>query len=102
MYYISHNYVIPQAMPHAIPQTHSAVYSHSLYISVMNIGKFLICIFLWIIFSLGMEKMQWARGLFLFLSKSSANRIDVTQVRQWFCYFVVFVKDKHNHELVPE
>ena len=49
-----------------------------------------------------MEKMQWARGLFLFLSKSSANRIDLTQVRQWFCYFVVFVKDKHNHELVPE
>ena len=23
MYYIPHNYVIPQAMPHAIPQTHS-------------------------------------------------------------------------------
>ena len=24
IYYIPHNYVIPQAMPHAIPQTHSA------------------------------------------------------------------------------
>ena len=23
-----HNYVIPQAMPHAIPQTHSAFYPH--------------------------------------------------------------------------
>ena len=49
-----------------------------------------------------MENMQWARGLFpLFLSKSSPNRIDVTQVRHWFFYFVVFVKDKYNHELVP-
>ena len=26
LYYIPHNYVIPQAMPHAIPQTHSAFY----------------------------------------------------------------------------
>ena len=26
--YIPHNYVIPQAMPHAIPQTHSAFYPH--------------------------------------------------------------------------
>ena len=26
--YIPHNYVIPQAMPHAIPQTHSACYPH--------------------------------------------------------------------------
>ena len=24
IFYIPHNYVIPQAMPHAIPQTHSA------------------------------------------------------------------------------
>ena len=47
----------------------------------MNIGKFLICIFYYIILYSGMDKMQWARGLFLFLSKSSANRIDVTQVR---------------------
>ena len=28
MYYILHNYVIPQAMPHAIPQTHSSFYPH--------------------------------------------------------------------------
>ena len=26
IYYIPHNYVIPQAMPHAIPQTHSSFY----------------------------------------------------------------------------
>ena len=26
MYYIPHNYVIPQAMPHAIPQTHFVFY----------------------------------------------------------------------------
>ena len=26
IFYIPHNYVIPQAMPHAIQQTHSAVY----------------------------------------------------------------------------
>ena len=25
---IPHNYLIPQAMPHAIPQTHSFFYSH--------------------------------------------------------------------------
>ena len=24
IYYVTHNYVIPQAMPHVIPQTHSA------------------------------------------------------------------------------
>ena len=30
IYYIPHNYVIPQAMPHAIPQTHSAFYPHRL------------------------------------------------------------------------
>ena len=28
IYYIPHNYVIPQAMPHAIPQTHSSFYPH--------------------------------------------------------------------------
>ena len=28
LYYIPHNYVIPQAMPPAIPQTHSAFYPH--------------------------------------------------------------------------
>ena len=28
IYYIPHNYVIPQAMPHAIRQTHSAFYPH--------------------------------------------------------------------------
>ena len=26
LYYIPHNYVVPQAMPHAIPQTQSAFY----------------------------------------------------------------------------
>ena len=30
IYYIPHNYVIPQAMRHAIPQTHSASYPHRL------------------------------------------------------------------------
>ena len=28
IYYIPHNYVITQAMPHAIPQTHSSFYPH--------------------------------------------------------------------------
>ena len=28
LYYIPHNYVILQAMPHAIPQTHSSFYPH--------------------------------------------------------------------------
>jgi len=28
VYYIPHNYVIPQAMPHTIPQIHSAFYPH--------------------------------------------------------------------------
>ena len=28
IYYIPHNYVIPQAIPRAIPQTHSAFYPH--------------------------------------------------------------------------
>ena len=28
IYYIPYNYVIPQAMPHAIPQTHSSFYLH--------------------------------------------------------------------------
>ena len=30
IYYIPHNFVIPQAMPHAIPQTDSALYPHRL------------------------------------------------------------------------
>ena len=30
IYYIPHNYVIPQAMPHAIPQTHSFFYPRRL------------------------------------------------------------------------
>ena len=30
IYYILHDYVIPQAMPHAIPQTHSSFYLHRL------------------------------------------------------------------------
>ena len=28
IFYILHNYFIPQAMPRAIPQTHSAFYPH--------------------------------------------------------------------------
>ena len=32
IYYVTHNYVIPQAMPHAIPQTHSAFYPHRTYL----------------------------------------------------------------------
>ena len=31
IYYIPHNYVIPQAMPHAIPQTHSPFYPHRMF-----------------------------------------------------------------------
>ena len=31
-YYIPHNYVIPQAMPHTIPQTHSPFYPHQLVV----------------------------------------------------------------------
>ena len=31
IFYIPHNYVIPQAMPHAIPQTHSAFYLHRVW-----------------------------------------------------------------------
>ena len=30
IYYIPHNYIIPQAIPHAIPQTHSSFYPHRL------------------------------------------------------------------------
>ena len=30
IYFIPHNYVIPQANPHAIPQTHSVFYPHRL------------------------------------------------------------------------
>ena len=37
IFYIPHNYVIPQAMPHAIPQTHSAFYPH-LYSEAMLRG----------------------------------------------------------------
>ena len=29
IFHIPHNYVIPQAMPHAIPQTHSSFYAHA-------------------------------------------------------------------------
>ena len=32
LYHIPHNYVIPQAMQHAIPQTHSAFYPHRLVV----------------------------------------------------------------------
>ena len=31
IYYIPHNYVIPQAMLHAIPQTHSSFYPHRFF-----------------------------------------------------------------------
>jgi len=34
IFYIPHNYVIPQAMPHAIPQTHSAFYPYR--VEMMN------------------------------------------------------------------
>ena len=32
LYHIPHDYVIPQAMPHAIPQTHSPFYPHRLIV----------------------------------------------------------------------
>ena len=34
---MTHNYVIPQAMPHAIPQTHSAFYPHRLKTNLANL-----------------------------------------------------------------
>ena len=37
IFYILHNYVIPQAMPHAIPQTHSAFYPHRLELALQAI-----------------------------------------------------------------
>ena len=37
IFYIPHNHVIPQAMPHAFPQTHSAFYPH-LYSEAMLCG----------------------------------------------------------------
>ena len=40
IYYITHNYVIPQAMPHAIPQTHSTFYPHRRF-SAGCVGEFL-------------------------------------------------------------
>ena len=36
--YIPHNYVIRQAMPHAIPQTHSSFYRVKLVIRAENTG----------------------------------------------------------------
>ena len=42
IYYIPHNYTIPQAMPHAIPQTHSAFYPHRSYINELR-SLFCVC-----------------------------------------------------------
>ena len=47
IFYILHNYVILQAVPHAIPQTHSAFYPHRSYTNYsfdLNLGRGL-CIF---------------------------------------------------------
>ena len=38
IYYIPHNYVIPQAMPHAIPQAHSSFYPHRLRTEKQSLG----------------------------------------------------------------
>ena len=44
IFYIPHNYVIPQAVPHAIPQTHSSFYPHRNMFSssVVILGGFLL------------------------------------------------------------
>ena len=39
IFYIPHNYVIPQAMPHAIPQTHSAFHPHRRVTSERKISR---------------------------------------------------------------
>ena len=36
IFYIPHNYVIPQAMPHAIPQTHSSFYPHRTWYTLIS------------------------------------------------------------------
>ena len=36
IFYIPHNYVIPQAVPHAIPETHSAFYPHRRFILALG------------------------------------------------------------------
>ena len=36
IFYIPHNYVIPQAMPHVIPQTHSAFYPHRTWYTLIS------------------------------------------------------------------
>ena len=36
MYYIPHSYAIPQALSHAIPQTHFAFYPHRNFRSVLQ------------------------------------------------------------------
>ena len=41
--YISHNYVIPQAMPHAIPQTHSPFYPHREFAQLWQNNRWLCC-----------------------------------------------------------
>ena len=38
IFYIPNNYVIPQAMSHAIPQTHSAFYRHRAQLPVWTYG----------------------------------------------------------------
>ena len=37
IFYIPYNYVIPQAMLHAIPQTHSAFYPHRIATSILEL-----------------------------------------------------------------
>ena len=38
LFYIMHNYVIPQAVPHAIPQTHSSFYPRLFFSSTAGQG----------------------------------------------------------------
>ena len=39
VYYILHNYVIPQAMPHFIPQIHSSFYPHRFSVETFSIRQ---------------------------------------------------------------
>ena len=39
IFYIPHNYVIPQAVPHAIPQTHSPFYPHRISWFVLTLAS---------------------------------------------------------------
>ena len=67
IYYIPHNYVIPQAMPHAIPQTHSVFYPHRLQTYGSNLEY--------------LTSTSWEKCCLKFLYKLHSNR-------KWILYFI--------------